>query len=163
MIQENDNQNLFLVFHLNNEIYGTNLMQVREVIERQTPKPVPNTIQSYLGVINVRGEIIGAIDLRLRFGYPSLGTPANNSAMIVINLPSGTLAVITDQLEGVFHLNFLENGQKPKIESSIRNDYILGMCEFKNKIITIIDLYSILNTQEITSLNQIHNESKEAI
>ncbi|WP_186647524.1 chemotaxis protein CheW [Fluviispira vulneris] len=161
MNNDENNQNLFLVFHLNNEIYGTNLMQVREVIERQTPKPVPNTIQSYIGVINVRGEIVGAIDLRLRFGYPSLDSPEKNSAMIILNLPSGTLAVITDQLEGVFRLNFLEHGQKPKIESTIPNDYILGMCEFKNKIITIIDLHSILNAQEITNLKQVNNESRE--
>lgn len=158
---DEESKNLYLVFRLNHEIYGTQLLQVREVIESQTPKPVPNTISSYLGVINVRGEIVGAIDLRMRFGYSLPESPPKNSAMILFNTSSGSVAVLTDQLEGVFHLNFLESSQKPKIESNIPNDYILGMCQFKENIITIIDLNSILNNQEITNLNQINQSIKD--
>jgi purine-binding chemotaxis protein CheW len=95
-------------------MYGTQLLQVREVIEKQEAKPVPNTIDSYLGVINVRGEIIGAIDLRIKFGYPIVEEVQKNSAMIVFNTSSGAIAVLTDKLEGVFQLNLVEKYQKPK-------------------------------------------------
>ena len=163
MITDEESKDLYLVFRLNQEIYGTQLLQVREVIESQTPKPVPNTIHSYLGVINVRGEIVGAIDLRKRFGYTVNENPSKNSAMILFNTTSGAIAVLTDQLEGVFHLNFLEHSQKPKIESNIPNDYILGMCQFKEKIITIIDINSILDNQEIIHFNQLNQSAKDLL
>ncbi|KAB8039637.1 hypothetical protein GCL60_05090 [Silvanigrella paludirubra] len=160
---EEESKDLYLVFKLNEEIYGTQLLQVREVIESQNPKPIPNTIHSYMGVINVRGEIVGTIDLRIRFGYPVPEIPPKNSAMIIFNTTGGSIAVLTDQLEGVFHLNFMENSQRPKIESKIPNDYILGMHQFNDKIITIIDLHSILDKQEITNLSSIQLSSKDSI
>ncbi|APJ03160.1 chemotaxis protein CheW [Silvanigrella aquatica] len=158
---EDESKDLYLVFRLNQEIYGTEILQVREVIECQIPKPVPNTINSYLGVINVRGEIVGAIDLRVRFGYAAKENSPKNAAMILFNTSNGSLAVLTDQLEGVYHLNFLEKSQKPNIQSNIPNDYIKGMCEFKNNIITIIDIKSILNAQEITNIQEISNLAKD--
>lgn len=158
-----ENKDLYLVFSLNEEMYGTQLLQVREVIEKQEAKPVPNTIDSYLGVINVRGEIIGAIDLRIKFGYPIVEEVQKNSAMIVFNTSSGAIAVLTDKLEGVFQLNLVEKYQKPKIESKIPNDHIIGMYQFKDNIITVIDLFSIVDRQEIADANIHNNEIKESI
>ena len=73
----------YLVFRLGDEAYATSLLGVREVLEFQTPKPIPNAIAALLGVINIRGQIIGVLDLRLRFGIPAA---RDRGSMMVFDL-----------------------------------------------------------------------------
>ncbi|MHA0111797.1 chemotaxis protein CheW, partial [Klebsiella pneumoniae] len=58
----------YLLFRLGAELYGTPLLEVREIIEWQACKSIPHVSNYFLGVINLRGQITGVIDLRRRFG-----------------------------------------------------------------------------------------------
>ena len=147
-LEQDESDNSFLVFRLGSEYYATPLLQVREVVEKQTPKQVPNTADSYLGVINIRGEIVGAIDLRIKFGQKPLAT--ETEALIVFETEHGVLAALADQLEGVYQINSSSIKPRPNIESNIPIDFIISMANFKNHILTIIDLHKILTTDEIT-------------
>ena len=145
---QEESENSFLVFRLGSEYYATPLLQVREVVEKQIPKQVPNTADSYLGVINIRGEIVGAIDLRIKFGQEPIRT--ETEALIVFETEHGVLAALADQLEGVYQISPSSIKPKPNIESNIPIDFIIAMANFKHHILTIIDLHKILTVDEIT-------------
>jgi purine-binding chemotaxis protein CheW len=140
----------FLLFSLGGELYGTPLMAVREVCEFQKAKPIPQTVNSFLGVINIRGEIVGVIDLRLRLGYAA--KESKTLAMMVFNTDDGALGAVADALEGVAKINQQEIDPKPRIDSRIPINYILGVGKYKEHLVTLIDLREILEREEVVSL-----------
>jgi len=64
----------FIVFRLEKELYATPLLSVKEIVEIQLIKPVPYTPSYYLGIMNLRGEVISVIDLKKKFGTNPLNS-----------------------------------------------------------------------------------------
>ena len=58
-----DNQNKFIFFHIGEEIFGTPLLDVREVIETIQVRKVPHSLVHLKGICNLRGQIVAVIDL----------------------------------------------------------------------------------------------------
>lgn len=58
----------WVTFKLGNEIYGVNVMQVREVLRYTDIYSVPGAPSYVLGIINLRGNVVTVIDTRARFG-----------------------------------------------------------------------------------------------
>jgi purine-binding chemotaxis protein CheW len=140
----------FLLFSIAEELFGTPLLGVREVVEPQNPKPIPNTVKFFTGVINIRGQIVGVIDLRLRFGQ----TPDDNRgrAMIVFDTDTGPIAALVDAVESVIsirpsHINF-----SPNLKTEVSADYLIGIGHHNERLITLIDLNKTLSTEELAFL-----------
>ncbi|HPX91454.1 MAG TPA: chemotaxis protein CheW, partial [Spirochaetota bacterium] len=57
----------YVTFIINNEIYGIEVLRVKEIVGMTTITPVPNSEKYLKGVINLRGLVVPVIDLRLKF------------------------------------------------------------------------------------------------
>lgn len=163
----NDNdldQDRYLLFTLGQELYATPLMGVREVVEMQKPKPIPHTVPSFLGVINIRGEIVGVMDLRLRLGYPVVDSPTE--AMMVFDTQGGSLAAIVDTMEGVTKINPELIDKNPSIESRLPLNFLIGVGRIRDRLVTLIDIGQVLEKEEVRTLVQssaIANHKKEHV
>ena len=73
-----------LIFNLDERRYAVPLTRVREVIGLTEITPLPKVPRYYLGLINLRGQIISVVDLRLKFGL-SQATPNPKKTSIVIS------------------------------------------------------------------------------
>ncbi len=58
----------WVTFQLEDETYGINVMQVREVLRYSEIAPVPGAPDYVIGIINLRGNVVTVIDTRSRFG-----------------------------------------------------------------------------------------------
>ncbi|MBC7530959.1 MAG: purine-binding chemotaxis protein CheW [Oligoflexus sp.] len=146
----NDNdleQDRYLLFTLNQELYATPLMGVREVVEMQKPKPIPHTIPSFLGVINIRGEIVGVMDLRVRLGYQRQDYATE--AMMVFDTPGGSLAAIVDSMEGVTKISPEAIDRNPSIESRLPLHFLIGVGRIRDRLVTLIDIGKVLEKEEV--------------
>ena len=65
---DNDEVLQWVTFHLEDETYGINVMQVQEVLRYTEIAPVPGAPAYVLGIINLRGNVVTVIDTRARFG-----------------------------------------------------------------------------------------------
>jgi len=148
--EENEKENRYLLFWLGQELYGTPLLGVREVVEYQKAKPIPNTVKSFIGVINIRGSIVGAFDLRLRFGYPAQASKI--TAMMVFETGDSAIAAVTDKMEGVVAISENSIESKPKIEARVNLDFIIGVASIGDRLVTLIDLTKVLQAEEIANL-----------
>ena len=153
-IEETGDENKFIIFSLGNEIYGARLLEVREVVEALPTKVVPNTISSFIGVSNLRGQIVGVLDLRLRFNidYEKPERPV----FLVFDTPSGALASQVDKVESVSVIAPGDIEHKPNIVSSIPSKFILGIGKVDGRMVTIIDLKSVLSHEELTHVESTH-------
>ncbi|MEF1216815.1 chemotaxis protein CheW, partial [Photobacterium damselae] len=85
-IQQDDNRDQVLqwvTFQLEDETYGINVMQVREVLRYSEIAPVPGAPDYVLGIINLRGNVVTVIDTRSRFGLMP-GDISDNTRIVII-------------------------------------------------------------------------------
>lgn len=150
--QEEKEESRYLLFRLNNELYGTPLLGVREVVQPQKPQYVPNTMPFFKGLINVRGQVVGLVDLRSRFGYPQIESA--KQALLVFETESGPVAVTVDQVEAVTRVLDTEIHKKPNIQSQVPMEFLLGVTHYQNKMVTLIDLKRTFSAEEYAKVGQ---------
>lgn len=142
----------YLLFQLGSELYGTPLLGVREVVEPQKWKLVPNTVSYFKGVINIRGQIVGLVDLRLRFGYESL--PNAHQALLVFETEAGPIAAIVDSVESVVQIAGAAIERHPNVASHLPVEYLIGIANHQNRLITIIDLNRALAGEDYVAIRK---------
>lgn len=145
-----ENETRYLLFSLGNEIYGTPILGVREVLEPMPIKPVPNAVKFFSGVINVRGEIVGVIDLRIRFGHSPEDTPTK--AFVVFDSAVGPIGAVVDKVEQVADIPEEDVERKPRIETDIRTDFLLGIAKFNERLISLVDFNRALGAEDLGHL-----------
>lgn len=136
----------YLIFRLGSDAYGTPLLGVREVLEAQVPKPIPNTAPYFKGLINVRGQIIGVVDLRVRFDYPSV--ESETLAYMIFETETGPFAAVVDRVEAVVKIDDVGMQKKPNIRTQIPVEFLLGASTHEGLLVTLIDLNRILSADD---------------
>jgi purine-binding chemotaxis protein CheW len=137
----------YIIFRLGKELYGVRLLEVREVVETMPTISVPNTVTSFQGVCNLRGQIIGVVDLRSRFDITS--SIAERPVLVVFETESGAIAAAVDQIVSVSIIAPTDVETKPNIVSSIPVKYIIGIGKLDKRLVTIVNLHLILSQEEL--------------
>lgn len=146
----------YLLFQIGSELYGTPLLGVREVLEPQEAKPVPNTVPYFAGVINIRGEIIGVIDLRLRLGYAA--ESRTQMALMIFQTEAGAMAGLVDKVEAVGQIPSSKIEKNPNIKTKAPLKHFIGIGQWNNRLVTLISLNGILVSEEIAAINSVIHE-----
>jgi purine-binding chemotaxis protein CheW len=149
---EAGDESKFIIFSLGSELYGAKLLEVREVVETMPTKSVPNTITAFKGVCNLRGQIVGVVDLRLRFSIDC--EKASRPVLFVFETESGAIAASVDQIVSVCVISPQDIETKPNIVSSIPTRYIIGIGKMDSRLVTLVDLKSILSQEELIRMDQ---------
>ncbi|MGB2131215.1 MAG: chemotaxis protein CheW, partial [Marinobacterium sp.] len=69
-------------FRVDDELYGIDVMQVKEVLRFSEITPVPGADTSILGIINLRGNVVTVIDTRQMFGLPMV--PYDDDTRVIV-------------------------------------------------------------------------------
>lgn len=143
MTEEDDNNvSKYLVYQLGSDHFATQLVDVREVIEYRDAKPIPHMAAFYKGIINVRGEIIGVIDMRERLDLHSSARP---TAMLVFETPQGALAAIVDKVNSVSTILEENIDRRPAVKGrKADSQYFGGVAKIEDRLVTIIQLKQVL-------------------
>ena len=142
-------ENRYLLFQVGKELYGTPLLDVREVVEYQEPKFMPNMVSHFVGVINIRGSIVGVIDLRRRFGEKTEAD--HRTPMLVSDTPQGTIAAIVDRVDSVVSIEKSALDEKPPVVTSVKQEYLVGVAKSKDRLVTIVELQRLLGEENLVS------------
>lgn len=142
----------YLVFRIENELYASPLLDFREVIEYTPPKVVPNMAPYFAGMINLRGLIIGVVDLRLKLGYHSKSGP--KPSLLICEASEGPIGATIDRVEFVIQILPSEI-QELKVEGRVNVNYLKGFIQQGEHFITILDIKKL-----ITDFND-HTDSVE--
>lgn len=145
---DNNSTDKFLVYQLAGELFATPLIEVRGVVEYHLAKPIPHTAPYYKGVINIRGEIMGVIDLRERLGLSADQAPA---CQLIFESDSGALAGNVDRVISVSVLTDENIDRKASVDSTNKErSYFQGIAKLEGKILTLISLSKIANSTELS-------------
>jgi len=155
----------YMTFKLGDELFAINVAQVREVLEVTQITKVP-TAPSYMrGVVNVRGQSVPVIDLRLRFGL-SKGVETVHTRIIVMELElDGETAVLGGMADSVHEVIELDPGSinpPPKIAMRWRSEFIQGMGKRGDDFIIILDFNAVFSSEDLALVQTTTQEETEA-
>jgi len=146
----------YLTFILNGEEFGVDILCVQEIRVMSTVTELPNKPSYIKGVINLRGVIIPIIDLRKRFGQPTLKYNKQTVTIILKSLePESSLVVgvVVDAVSEVYKFEKNSIRAAPKFGNLIDDCFIKGLATVQDKMIILLDSNLLLNLDELYSVN----------
>lgn len=140
----------YMCFSLGGENYAIPLLSVKEVIAVPHATPIPGTPSYFLGIMNLRGQVISVLDLRSKFGIkPGAGA---ETSVIICDLDSVVLGVVVDSINYVFSPEAKELSGRPDIPGNKQLDSIVGVFRKENDIVLFLDIAKALNVEDFTAI-----------
>lgn len=143
--------NQYVVFQLEDELYGVDIHQVRGIEKLLPLTRVPNAPKFVKGVCNLRGSVIPVIDLKKRLDLP--GKQDENAKIIIVNIGKQTVGMTIDAAADVVSINSQEVEPSPALVSGIDAEFIQGVAKISNRLLIILNLERILTVDQIHLLD----------
>ncbi|MBT3877746.1 MAG: chemotaxis protein CheW [Candidatus Scalindua sp.] len=147
----------FLTFALSNEEYGIEILRVREIIGLMDITTVPQTPDYMKGVINLRGKVIPVIDLRLKFSMQE-EIHTQETCVIVVEVNNTSIGIIVDSVSEVLDIKSGDIEETPSFGQGIDTNFIMGLGKVKEQIIILLDIESVLSSDELEMVEQLVKE-----
>jgi|TARA_B100000745_G_scaffold111602_1_gene71754 purine-binding chemotaxis protein CheW len=149
----------FLTFLMEEEEYGVDILSVQEIRKWEKVKPIPNAPPYIKGVINLRGDIVPIVDLRVRFHFEGVEYTPTTVVIILRGESHGQeikTGIVVDAVSDVYKLNPSDIKPAPSFGgASIDTKYMLGMATVKDKMILLIDSMKIIDVEELAEVADI--------
>jgi len=137
----------YIVVNIGIEQYGINIKYIDNIVRIQRITRVPKTQPYYKGVINLRGEIIPVMSIRIKLGLED-DVFTDKSRIIIVKVDNASIGIIVDQVKEVVTLDEdnIENiAVDPNDEFS---GYINAVGKSKGELITLIDIIGLIVEKE---------------
>jgi purine-binding chemotaxis protein CheW len=152
-------QNQLVTFQLGEELYGINIMDVKEIVRVQTIRAIPNAPMYVEGIFNLRSEIIPIINLHKRFHLKKLAASEDDellSGFIILDIDGMKLGVIIDRVSRVVTIEKEEIQPPPQMLSGIGAEYIQGVVRQEQGYLIILDIRDLFNPKELQKIVELH-------
>lgn len=128
----------YLSFSLGGEDYAIPLLSVKEVIALPEVTPMPFTPSHFLGIMNLRGQVISVVDLRSKLGIKI--NPQAETSVIICDLSPIVMGVVVDSINFVLSPEPTEITEKPEMHGNRNTDYITNVYRKDGKLILFLDI-----------------------
>ena len=148
----------YLTFKLEEEIFALDISKVREVLDFTPITKVPRTPEFMRVVINLRGNVVPVVDMRLKFGMTKTENTVNTCIIIVEISLDGESTVLGALADAVQEVIELESGQiepAPKIGTRLKTDFIHGMGKQDEGFIMILDIDRVFSADELALVQDV--------
>lgn len=152
----------YLTFKLDDEVFGLDIAEVREVLDFTAVTKVPDTPEFMLGVINLRGNVVPVVDMRLKFGMSRTEKSVNTCIIIVeieIDGETNILGALADSVEEVMNLGADQIEPPPRIGSRLKTTFIKGMGKRDSKFVIILDIDRVFSAEELAMTVEVAEEA----
>lgn len=142
----------FCTFTLDGLFFGVEVRKVQEVIRYQEMTRVPLASAVVKGLINLRGQIVTAIDLRQRLQLderPEGQFPMN----VVIRTEDGAVSLLVDEIEDVREVDEETFEPAPETIDDATRDLILGVYKLKDRLLLILNTERAISTDPLTAMD----------
>lgn len=134
----------YIVVSLGTEQYGIDIQYIDNIVRMQRVTRVPKAQKYFKGVINLRGEIIPVMSLRLKFGLEE-DEHSNATRIIIIKLePQYAVGIIVDEVKEVVTLDE-DSIEKPNYDTSDdKVGYLSGIGKHGDSLISLLNIAAVI-------------------
>jgi purine-binding chemotaxis protein CheW len=141
-----------VVFHLGPQRLGVAVPRVQEVVRAVAISPLPGAPTLIRGVINVRGDIVPVLDLRVRFGLPSKDVELTDR-FVVLHIGGRSVALHVDRAETILPVETADVGELDNVR--IGKHYVAGVVRLPDGLLLIAEPERFLSDSEAAALNAV--------
>ncbi len=147
----------YLTFKLGDEVFGVDVAQIREILDYIKITKVPQTPDFMCGVINLRGNVVPVIDMRLKFGLERTNTTVDTCIVVVeveLEGEKTILGALVDSVQEVFELDPEDIEPAPRIGIKLNIDFIKGMGKRDDNFIILLNIDKIFTSEELSVIEK---------
>lgn len=161
-IKEKEQNLSVVIFTLGKERFGVDVKNVREVLKIQEISPLPKTAPFIEGVINLRGHVIGIVDLRRLFELKE--RPFDNETRImIVRIKNALAGLIVDSVLEVTNISKESIEEAPQLVSlEAKNSFVYAVAKRNDKMIFLLKLDLVLDEEELKHLIEIRRRGSNA-
>jgi purine-binding chemotaxis protein CheW len=149
----------FVSFRLGEELYGLDIMDVKEIIHLSEITPIPNSPDFVDGIINLRGKIIPIVDLGKRFNFVKKELTEEEELLkgiIIINVNKLLIGIIIDQVNRVLSIEESQIQPPPQMISGIGTEFVQGVSKIEeqnDELLILLNIKKLFNRSELLLLS----------
>ena len=133
------NSRQFSTFFLDGLYLGVEVLKVQELIRYQEMTRVPLAPSMVRGLINLRGQIVTAVDLRSRFDMPE--RPSDNVPMnVVVRTDDGAISLLVDEIGDVVEVQEEQFERSPETLKGRATDLVTGVYKMQERLLLVLDV-----------------------
>ncbi len=142
-----------VVFKIDKEEYGLNIMKVNGIEKYQEVVKIPNAPAYVDGIINLRGEVLPVFSLRKKFHLED--KPINDETKIIVAFTNGMkVGFVVDAVAEIMNIDEADIEPTPKILTGVERKYIMSVAKVEHRMIILLDIELIVSDEEKISLGQ---------
>ena len=129
----------YLAFYLGSEVYGLPLEQLREVARVSHLRRVPGAPAGVAGLVNLRGEILCALDVREILGLPAQAS-SESPFIVALRGFADPLGLIVDAIADIYAVSPSEIEPPPATWPAERAECFIGTTRVAAGLMGLLDL-----------------------
>lgn len=138
----------FLTFNLGEELYGVDILRVQEIKGYTTVTKIPNTPPHIKGVLNLRGTIVPIIELRTKFGMPTIEYTMF-TVIVVVVVQEKVMGLIVDAVSDVLDIAKKDVQPPPQFGAKIDVSFLKGVGKSGDKLVALLDMDRLLTVADL--------------
>lgn len=144
----NETARQYCTFRVDHLLLGVEVQQVQEVIRYQAMTRIPLANKIISGLINLRGQIVTAIDLREQLGLPPRD-PERNPMNVVVRDGDEVVSFLVDEIGDVIQVTADAFEPPPATARASLRDLITGAYKLPNQLLLVLDCNRALAESEV--------------
>ncbi len=136
----------YIILRFDSEQYGIDISYIDNIVRLQPITRVPHTQHFFLGVINLRGEIIPVMSLRSKFELPDKEN-TGASRILILKVDGNKIGVLVDEVREVITLAD-EAIEKITSEDSETRQFLLGVGKYNETLISLLNIGALISDIE---------------
>ncbi len=147
----------YLTFTIAEEVFALEISKVREVLDYTTITKVPRMPGFLRGVINLRGNVVPVVDMRLKLGMGAVERTVDTCIVIVeleVDGESTQMGAIADSVKEVIDLDAANIALPPKLGTRLKTEFIKGMGKQDDKFLIILDIDRVFSSEELALVRE---------
>jgi len=143
-----------VIFGVNEESFGVEITQVKEIIRPMEIYKIPNTPDFIEGLINLRGKVHTIFNLRKKFNLPNRDFD-DNTKIIIVGIDSLVVGFIVDEVSEIVRIEDEDIESTPRAIVSESREFLSGVAKMGDKIILLLDLNKALSIEEVEGAKKV--------
>ncbi|PLX81112.1 MAG: chemotaxis protein CheW [Desulfuromonas sp.] len=160
MSESNVASRQFVTFQLAEELFGVEVYRTREVLTLISVTAVPQTPDYMLGVINLRGQVVPVIDMRLKLGMEA-GKESRDTCIVVLEVEVDgepiVVGAMADAVREVLEIRDDQIEPAPRLGSRLQTEFIHGMGRVNDQFIILLNIDRVFSSDELALVQDVGN------
>lgn len=145
----------YVVFMVGDEEYGVPIDSVREVNRLVNLSKIPKAPKHLIGLMNLRGDVIPVVDLRITFGVQNKRDDRSSLRVVVFEKDDKKIGYVIDSVVGVLRISntAISDIEDTFIEGEAAR-FTTGVAKLDDSLVLLLDMEAILSEEEQEKLNK---------